>query len=53
MIRDTKATQGNKWQQKGVRNDEVMALNVNQRFEDGTQRGKQKVKNPPSMFKNK
>ena len=45
MIRNTKATHRNKGQQKGVRNDEVMTLNVNQRFEDGTQGEKQKVKN--------
>ena len=32
MIRNTKATHHNKWQQKGVRNDEVMALNVNQKI---------------------
>ncbi len=51
MIRDTKATLRNEWQQKGVRNDEVMALNVNQRFEDGTQKEKQKIKSLPSIFK--
>jgi tRNA (Thr-GGU) A37 N-methylase len=53
MIRNTKATQHNKWQQKRLRNDKVMTLNVNQRFEDGTQGLKTKSKNLPSMFENK
>jgi hypothetical protein len=53
MIRNTKATQRNKWQQKRMRNDEVMTLNVNQRYEDGTQGAKTKSKNLPSMFENK
>ncbi len=34
---NTKATQRNKWQQKRMRNDEVMALNVNRGLIDGTQ----------------
>jgi hypothetical protein len=53
MIRNTKATHHNKWQQKRLRNDEVMTPNVNQRFEDGTQGLKTKSINLPSMFENK
>ncbi len=51
MIRNSKATQRNKWQQKRMRNDEVMTLNVNQRYKDGTQGAKQKVKNFPLCLK--
>ena len=50
---NTQATQRNKWQQKRMRNGEVMTLNVNQRYEDGTQGAKTKSKNLPSMYKNK
>jgi hypothetical protein len=32
MIRNTKATKRNKWQQKRMKNNEVMTLNVNQRY---------------------
>ena len=32
MIRNTKATHSNKWHQKGMKNNEVMTLPVNQRF---------------------
>ena len=51
MIRDTKATQRNKWQRKRVRNNEVMTLRMNQRFEDGTQGENQKVKIFPLCLK--
>ncbi len=44
MIRNTKATQRNKWQQKRMRNDEVTTPNVNQRYKDGTQGQKTKSK---------
>ena len=53
MIRNTKATQSNKWQQKRVRNDEVRTLNMNRGFIDGTQGANKKNKSLPSMFKNR
>ena len=54
MIRNNKATQSNKWQQKRVRNDEVRTLNVNRGFIDGTQgANKKNNKSLPSKFKNR
>ena len=41
MIRNTVATQSNKWQRKRIKNDEVMSLNVNQRYIMG-RKGKEK-----------
>ena len=53
MIRDTMATQRNKWQQKRMKTDNGMTLNVNHGLIDGTQGANKEIKNPPSMFKNK
>jgi hypothetical protein len=51
MIRNNKATQSNKWQQKRVRNDEVRTLNVNRGFIDGTQGANKKIKVFPRSLK--
>ena len=51
MIRNTKATQSNKWQQKRVRNDEVRTLNMNRGFIDGTQGANKKIKVFPRCLK--
>ena len=51
MIRDTMATQSNKWQQKRMKTDNGKTLNVNQGLIDGTQGANKKVKGLPSMLK--
>ena len=43
-------TSTNKWQQKGVKTNDRLTLNVNQKMIDGTQGVKQKVKGLPSSF---
>jgi hypothetical protein len=47
------ATSTNKWQQKRMKINDGMTLNVNHELIDGTQGAKQKVKSLPSSFKNK
>ena len=44
MIRDTMATQSNKWQQKRMKTDNGKTLNVNHGLVDGTQGANKKVK---------
>ena len=53
MIRDSWATQRNKWQQKRSKTDNGMTINMEQAVIDGTQGANKEVKSPPSMFKNK
>ena len=53
MIRDSKATQRNKWQQKRSKTDNGMTFNVDQAVMNGTQGANKKVKRLPSMLKNK
>jgi hypothetical protein len=44
MIRNTMATQRNKWQQKRMKTDDGMTLNVNRGLIDGTQGANKEVK---------
>ncbi len=45
------ATSTNKWQQKRMKKNDGMTLNVNHELIDGTQGVEQKVKGLPSSFK--
>jgi hypothetical protein len=53
MIRDTMATQSNKWQQKRMKTDNGKTLNVNHGLIDGTQGANKKVKKSSLDVKNK
>ncbi len=51
IIRDTRATQRNKWQHKRTKTDDRTTLNVNHGLIDGTQGAKQKIKVFPRVLK--
>ncbi len=51
IIRNTMATQSNKWQQKRMKTNDGVTLNVNRGLIDGHKEQTKKIKSLPSMFK--